>query len=358
MDAKEQEFLRRLQATFRMEADEHLRALSAGLFELEKSDDPQSRAQIVEAIFREAHSLKGAARSVNVQDVEGLCQAVENGLSSLKRGTSGLSPALIELLHQAVEALAALVSTLGQPRTGPERARLRALRAQLNESAQPTAEAVSPPLADEPNATPVSAPGRSDPAQTGAATAAGADEGADEGVLSARPIVEPSLTETVRIPLAKLDPLLRQAEEMIQAKLAAGQRAADLRAVQQELAEWRTGWAAGQLRAAGAAPPAEMTEWMAERFDALAERVAVISQNFAQDRRVLGQMVDEHLDDMKQALMLPVATLVESFPRLVRDLARDQAKDVELVIRGAEIEIDKRIGSSGIHVVPLRNDLM
>jgi two-component system chemotaxis sensor kinase CheA len=42
-------------------------------------------------------------------------------------------------------------------------------------------------------------------------------------------------------------------------------------------------------------------------------------------------------------LMLPVGTLAALFPKVVRDLCRDQGKAAEIVIRGEEFEIDKRI---------------
>src|SRR5262249_44098090 len=45
----------------------------------------------------------------------------------------------------------------------------------------------------------------------------------------------------------------------------------------------------------------------------------------------------------KKLLMLPLATLGALFPKLVRDLCRDQGKEADLVIRGEEVEIDKRI---------------
>ena len=63
----------------------------------------------------------------------------------------------------------------------------------------------------------------------------------------------------------------------------------------------------------------------------------------AQDQRAIRQMVDEHLEAMKSVLMMPVASLVDVLPKLVRDLARYQGKELELVIHGTEIEIDKRI---------------
>ena len=44
-----------------------------------------------------------------------------------------------------------------------------------------------------------------------------------------------------------------------------------------------------------------------------------------------------------QTRMQPVGSLFGKFPRLVRDLARDLGKDVQLKLDGGEVEIDKTI---------------
>jgi len=54
-------------------------------------------------------------------------------------------------------------------------------------------------------------------------------------------------------------------------------------------------------------------------------------------------MVDGLLEDMKKALMLPVSSALEMFPKFVRDLSRDRGKEAELLVQGGEIEIDRRI---------------
>jgi two-component system chemotaxis sensor kinase CheA len=46
---------------------------------------------------------------------------------------------------------------------------------------------------------------------------------------------------------------------------------------------------------------------------------------------------------MKQLLMLPVSSLVEAFPAMVREISMDQQKDIEFVVQGSELEIDKRV---------------
>ena len=251
LDAKEQEFLKRLRATFRIEADEHLRALSAGLIELERTTEPARQTEIVEAIFREAHSLKGAARSVNLKDIESICQPLESALAALKRQEIPLSPALFDMLLQAVDSLSQLVSNSEAERTSADRAHLRELSHQLIKTTQgevppgdpvqaqpipetPLAEA-GPEDRDAKNAVPapslpveerypVSRQPRSETARIPLKTNPGLRLGE-----------EAALAETVKISITKLDPLLVQAEEMIQAKLAAAQRAADLREIQQFL---------------------------------------------------------------------------------------------------------------------------
>ncbi len=71
-------------------------------------------------------------------------------------------------------------------------------------------------------------------------------------------------------------------------------------------------------------------------------------------RRHAGRSLDEPLhqlsallrelrDEVFQARMLPFSFTAERFPRLVRDLARKQGKEVSLQIEGKEIELDRGI---------------
>jgi two-component system chemotaxis sensor kinase CheA len=358
MDKKEQEFLKHLRETFRVEAEEHLRNLSAGFMELEKTTEPVRAAQIVETVFREAHSLKGAARSVNLKEIESLCQPLESALAALKRGEITLAAPLFDLFHQTVDSLAGLITAMDVDRTSAERADLRELGRRLAEAAQgsePPAPPDSPPLNPQtpiggagpgipPSTPPPAKPAetRLDP-ETPAPEAAPMRTPVQKKTVAQRPAGEGLLAplETVRIPITKLDPLLLQAEEMIQAKLAGGQRAAELREIQEALVSWKFDWA--KWTAQRPAHSGEIPEWAAARMDALAGKVASVSQAFEQDQRALRHMVDDHLDAMKQVLMLPVATLVEVFPSLVRGLGRDQGKEVDLVMDGTGIEMDKRI---------------
>jgi two-component system chemotaxis sensor kinase CheA len=158
-----------------------------------------------------------------------------------------------------------------------------------------------------------------------------------------------------------LDARLLEAEEMLVAKLTAGQRASDLGALAREFEEWRKEWVHVQpevatLRqtfersgTAGSAAPAGLSQlmdffdWSHDYLRALENKVNAVRRAAEQDRLVVGKLVDDLLEDSKKLLMLPLATLGAFFPKLVRDLCRDQGKEADLVIRGEEVEIDKRI---------------
>ena len=72
-------------------------------------------------------------------------------------------------------------------------------------------------------------------------------------------------------------------------------------------------------------------------------RLKTLTSMAENDSRQASSMVDDLLEDMKSVLMLPSATLLEMFPRLVRDLSGDQKKKIKLTIDGGDIEIDRRI---------------
>lgn len=328
MSTKEQDFLKRLRATFRIEAEEHIHDLSMGITELENLDEPIRRTEIVEGIFRNAHSLKGAARSVDLKDIEKICQPMESILAGIKRQETSLSPMLFDLLHRTVDSLSQMVSAMGEEETSNSQLNVYELRRLLEEAAR--------------GDVPLSKTEQGQDLEN-QDIHVGEPQSVNLSVQDSKPksAAEARMTETVRIPITKLDPLLLQAEEMIQTKLSAAQRAIELREILEELYSWKT--ESEQLKEKHGLHTLELPEWVDLRLAALTKKVRVARQSFEEDQQALQRMVDDHLKAMKQTLMLPVSILVEGFPRLVRDIAVEQGKDVELVIRGTELEVDKHI---------------
>ena len=87
---------------FRIEAESQTGILTTSLLEIEKS--PASPGQL-ETLMRAAHSLKGAARIVNLQSLTKLAHAMEDCFVAAQRGKIVLRQPEIDVLLKAVDLL-------------------------------------------------------------------------------------------------------------------------------------------------------------------------------------------------------------------------------------------------------------
>src|ERR1035437_1335798 len=110
MEDKDKDFLQRIQATFRIEAEEHINAFSVCLNELENTQSKEILGGMIETMFREVHSLKGAARSVGQKEIESVCQPLENLFSLLKKQEIKLIPSMVDLFYNCNEFLRKIVT--------------------------------------------------------------------------------------------------------------------------------------------------------------------------------------------------------------------------------------------------------
>ncbi|MBW2047585.1 MAG: hybrid sensor histidine kinase/response regulator, partial [Deltaproteobacteria bacterium] len=355
----EEELLKKLREAFRAEAGERLASMSSGLLELEKIPDPDKLPPILEVVFREAHSLKGAARSVNLTDIETLCQAMEGVFAAMKRDEISLSEGLFDLLHQCVravedslaalegegtgptEVISTLVSTLEGVREGEEAKIPHGLSKKERELRKK--DAVPPEREDAPK----HAPDREDTTEEEPVPVPGVSQNIPETPVRT---VSP---ESVRISTAKLDSLFLKVEELVSLKLSSAEHVADLKAVVQGMQDWTKRWRgieeglkrAGSttLKGNGSDRLMAFLQWNQGFIGSLEKGLSGLVKGAEQRGRSLGLMVDDLLDDMKRVTMLPFSTLLNIFPRMIREISRDQGKEVELQIKGGEVEIDRRI---------------
>jgi two-component system chemotaxis sensor kinase CheA len=143
---------------------------------------------------------------------------------------------------------------------------------------------------------------------------------------------------------------LLQAEELLSSKLALVQRAAELGEVNAVLSAWKKEGAKikgrvsnTKVRQSEVQALRELVERNDQTLASLETKLAGVKKLADLDQRTLGRMVDDLLAEMKGLAMLPFSWVLEIFPKLVRDLSRDQGKEVDLWIEGGEIEIDRRI---------------
>lgn len=92
-------------ALFLEEATEQLHTLSDGLLRLERdASDPQ----LIQAVFRAAHTLKGSSATIGHERMARLTHAMESVLDAIRKGSLPVTAAVIDTLLAAVDALQAL----------------------------------------------------------------------------------------------------------------------------------------------------------------------------------------------------------------------------------------------------------
>ena len=343
MKTSEDEFLKELLAMFRIEAEEHIKALSSGLLYLEKLPGAEEQERIVETIYREAHSLKGAARAVNLLDVESICQMLESIFSRLKNKELNLSAEMFDTLHSVVDSISHLiqspntinVSEITSNLEHLENGKVTDKKNKVDNRKQEQQRCNLQPVEKlESVVNPKSARN-------------------DKSIFS----------DTVRISTMKLDSLLLQIEELLAAKLSSEQQILEFHEITSRLNQWKKEFEkyGPDLKVVERSFQDQKENIPEDHMKQVYQRVAgflflcqtqlkwfenklIGMSNLAEERsRLLSSMVDSLMMDIKQVLMLPFSTLLKIVPKIVRDISRDQGKKVELITRGSTIEVDRRI---------------
>ena len=360
-----QDLQQQLLEAFKIETEERIASMFLNLTELEKSTDAENRGKMLEIIYREAHSLKGAARSVNIIPIETLCQEMEGLFSKLKKEKIDFTPDLFDRLHDAVGMIEKYLSTPESERhlfedTINKLTETLSVYKQANESKR-SEPATHPkdetPDEQEKSITPeVPAPKKqsSAPALT-PETPKILKPVEDVGQFRSTP--EPSaktwLADTVRISTSKLDSLLLKAEELIALKQILNQHLQQIQETSNFIENWKKIFETSKPEIRRIKLQLHNSSLL-DRFFQLYDmnhaqindtdsRINKLSASVEQTNRLLGSMVDDLLEEMKKTSLLPFSTLFSIMPRMVREISRDLGKDVDLELSGGDIEIDKRI---------------
>ena len=134
------------------EATEHLDALSKDLVRLEQG----ASLEIIDSMFRHAHSVKGMAASMNFVPPAKLAHQLEDLLSLLRADITRVDRGVGDLVLQAVDVLVAQVKAAASAQPFPDGSALVAVLAAANAHLQPLshslAPANAPPSAPSPSA--------------------------------------------------------------------------------------------------------------------------------------------------------------------------------------------------------------
>lgn len=335
--------------------------------------DPDNK-ETLNAVFRSFHTIKGGAGFMGLPALVAACHLTENLFDALRTGAAPVTPLAIEA---ALQASGFVADQLGDLNNGTPPEGLAQMPADLERILMDAIEgkdnvpaAAPAPVAAAPVATAAAAAAPAAPAAPAPAPVAG-DNGLDwTGMYNA---VVPA-SAAIAIDHAAAAPVAAAPAAAVAETVPAAVAAPVAPAAAAPAAKNWDGVERRNEPKPGAAAPAkdESIRIDAVKLDALLEvagesvqaanQAAVLLERLQQFKfegqaAVLMATLTETLErasrysaELQRATlatrMQPVGRLFQKFPRLVRELAKDLGKDVELTIEGAETEVDRVVVDS------------
>jgi two-component system chemotaxis sensor kinase CheA len=328
----DEDLLKQLMVSFREELTERVAAINAGLLGLEQEPVEAQQMALLEELFRHVHSLKGAARAVSLKPIEELAHGMEDVFGAAKRGTINLSEPLFDLLYQGMDLIGNVMANLDTGREIDPDLDLSGYLVQL--AAAWRGQPIQAPTIETPATVPVP-DAEAPPPKVVVESAAQVWSG-----------------ETIRVPTTRLDDLMAQAGELLVTRLRIAQQIEELDELQALLTRWQKEWQRVRgnvqqyFREDGSDDVALLQNFVGhneEHLRTLTDWLSQHTRRVSDDATRLALVSDQLQEGIKRMRMLPLATLLPAFRRMLRDLARSKGGDVVLEVEGGETEMDKHV---------------
>lgn len=312
---------------FKTEAAERVQKLNDGLLSLEKG---RNKSTVLESLFREAHTLKGAAAMVGCKEINSLTHAFEDVLGSINAGGVPVKKA-VGALFRCCDAIQKMLE---------------------ERDCRPTSEVDVTDILNDLRE--VSGEGSGEVTGAGAtgdtAERAAQTPPEDDSLDYEGPKASHRSEESIRVAVDKLDCLANTVGEIVisRAKLAGGvdvlRHVSEVLRGQNKVIHELVGKSKRQNGTGTEAASDEVNGALEEYLATNRELVDFVKSAHGEQHDAMCRIetIIEQLDSDVTALrMLPIKSVFEIFPRIVRDLAEDYGKQVDVEISGADTELDR-----------------
>ncbi len=353
MDKQQEAFYRELLADLKIEAAEHRDVFTKNLIALEQAEGKDVQ-HLTEVMFREMHSLKGAARAVNLIEIESLCQATESVMSQIKNKQLQITPQLLDIFHEVVDLLDVLLRNIGQTLQDDTSYKLSSLLKRLNLIVDGDTEKKKKGFSFKDLAGKMSK-------DKGLSSEDVKDESFKEEVrppqkkeetpsaLNSELLPKHEKEETVRISTERLGKILRQAEELILAKAMLQdefRKLDELRELHLEQAKHHDSFFKDQTKKNSRVDAGMLEAYSSQQqknYARIQKEFRALGTGSQIKSRSISRMIDDLLIDIRTTLLVPFTSFTDMLPKTVRDLSKSLGKSVILKVSGSTIEIDRRI---------------
>ncbi|CUS39018.1 hybrid sensor histidine kinase/response regulator [Candidatus Nitrospira nitrificans] len=357
------------------EAQEYLELLEANLLRLDK--DPYNR-ELIDHLFRSAHTLKGSAYTVGFRSIGDLVHHVEDFMGAVRDGRLHVMPGHTDLILRAIDVVRVLMRR-DLTKVDDTRHRFDAARTELRRLDQENTNETAAARPSDDSAGPATA------RQSGRDESPRDDEGVpNEKSADEREVIRVSYVRLERlmnlvgelvIGRGRLEQRLRVLEQLSQQVLTFKSRLVDsIRSFSdkhtftyQEVPSVSTTLAGQGLPAFGDFGNLELDKY--DDFNVLARRIGEVTADITESMSQLDGSIQKAHDEMSQlqqltlvmrdeiahARMVPIGTAFTRFRRAVRETARASNKEVSLVTSGEQTEVDtgivERLADPLVHLV-------
>jgi two-component system chemotaxis sensor kinase CheA len=298
-----------LLAEFLTETNENIAELDVALVRLETTPED---AETLSGIFRLVHTIKGTCGFLGLPRLEKVAHAGENVLSRMRDGSLRATPPLVSLVLEGLDRIKLIVANLaatGSEQTGDDGPLIAALDRAAEGETPAAAESAIPSVAPPARAVAAAAPAPEPVAAMAEAPAPEAAESPAEppaepppgprpGAEAAPPTVGApvSAAQTIRVGVDVLDDLMTLVSELVLTRNQLLQLART-----QE------------------------------------------NSNFTVPLQRLSHITSDLQEGVMKTRMQPIGNAWNKLPRVVRDLAHELGKKIDLIMLGAETELDRQV---------------
>ena len=364
-----------LRELYKTSSSEHLQKLEADLMLLEKN--PQD-TNAIEEFLREAHTLKGDSRMLGLNEIEMLVHQLEDCVEDIKAGKGEITPQLCDRLYQGLDA----VNQLSHQAITGENVEVNTFEIlALLMGAESTSPSELNTLGDEDDLFGDESSSESSLfdndeddlfANHNNNESSLFDDNKFDDLFGETPDLIPDTKtetpqlqlvqttasvrdyqiDTIRVEPKKLDTLMTQASELTVTKLRISQQINEVNQIVTLWEEWnkdhsRSSSFLDQIE--NILPPEKfhLLQYFfyhaQQRLESLGDLVTNLKTRANEDITSLGIISDRLESGIQGLRQLPLSTVFNLFPRMVRDLARQQGKEINLIIEGGDTKADKRI---------------
>ena len=310
------DLLARLLVSFKSEQRDHIDKVRAILDGLARSE--VSGPAALEEAFRRAHSLKGAARAVDLHPVEALAHAVETIFSRVRDERLPLDARTFRIVHLVFDTIEDWVAAYfaQKPSLDPSE----------------VLETVKRLLETSEGGTPEPGPGPTTPALSTPLPAGG--EALSVNARSMEQLMIAS--ESVSAEISRQDALTSRLH-------ALEARVLDLDREHERLRRARRRGFGRLLQDRRLAPIGRFLDSTEGGVRSLRKDLRELRTNWTRDLWRLSNAGGRLKEEVLQARLVPADSVFQGLRKMVRDLARDQNKPIELSAEGLAIEADRLV---------------